>query len=183
MSDIKDNTSLQQGVVVETALPFSFYDAITGETEDNFTNHNQLAFDIVDVFSHADNSEIRDKTNQYKVLEHKLNTILHLLRFLLASQRDVASQYQIRLSALMVEWDNAQFTEKEIKSIKESQKLVFDFYPSNELPWPIKRLGQVIEVNGSMITAQFLPVEPVDDERFAKWVFQLHRRNIHKQKG
>jgi len=183
MSDIKDNTSPQQGVVVETALPFSFHEPIAGETENDFTQHNQLAFDIADVFSHADNSEIRDKANQYKVLEHKLNTVLHLLRFLLANQRDAASQYQIRLSALTVEWDNTQFAEKEIKRIQEAQKLVFEFYPSTELPWSIKRLGQVTEVNGSMITAEFLPVEPVSDERFAKWVFQLHRRSIHKQKG
>ncbi|VAW97481.1 hypothetical protein MNBD_GAMMA23-941 [hydrothermal vent metagenome] len=181
MSDIKNKIDLEQGVEVITSLPFNFHLA-NGAAKNNFSSHNQLAFDIADAFSTASNTESRDTTTQYKALEHKLTTILHLLRFLLASQQVVATEYQIKLSALTVEWDNAGLVENKIDNIKKHQQLVFEFYPSNQLPWPIKRLGQVTEVNGSVINAAFLPLDSTNDERFAKWVFQLHRRSIQQQK-
>ncbi len=182
MSDIKNKTALQQGVVVTTSLPFNFYPASEVEVNNNLSHNNQLAFDIADAFSTTDNMALSDKTNQYKVLEHKLTTVLQLLRFLLASQQGVVKEQQIQLSAFTVQWDNTCFNESEIKNIKKHQELIFEFYPSSQLPWPIKRPAQVTEMNGSMITAEFLPVEAATDERFAKWVFQLHRRSIQQQK-
>ncbi len=182
MSDIENKTDSQQGVVVTTSLPFNFYFASEEEITNNFSSHNQLAFDIADAFSTVSNTELRDTTSQYKALEHKLTTILHLLRFLLTSQQPVAKECQIKLSALTVEWDNTGFVGNEAESIKKHQQLVFEFYPSSELPLPIKRLAQVTEVKGSLVTATFLPLEPLNDERFTKWVFQLHRRSIQQQK-
>lgn len=181
MSDVKNKTAVQQGVVVTTSLAFNFYPASEMEVNNNLSHNNQLAFDIADAFSTTDSTELCDKTNQYKVLEHKLTTILHLLRFLLASQREVAKQHQIQLSAFSVQWDNAEFGNNEIKNIKKNQQLIFEFYPSSQLPWPIKRHGQVTEVKGSVISATFLPVDQANDERFTKWIFQLHRRSIQQQ--
>jgi len=191
MPNINDKVNLQQGVVVETTLPFNVSivsETMVAEIENTISQHNQLAFDIANAFITSDNNEIRDKSSQYKALEYKLTTILHLLRFLLAAQHPVVGEYQIKLSALAVEWDSKVFLDKpfsnsKIANVEKSQKLYFDFYPSSQFPWPIKRIAEVTEVNGSIIKAQFLPVDMVSDEHFSKWVFQLHRRSIQKQKN
>jgi len=186
MSEIKNQVSSSQGVVVDVSLPFKIYTTPSekcGVSAGNFSSHNQLAFDIADVFSLADNHEVRDKTTEHKVLENKLTTILHLLRFLLASQNDVTHRHQIKLSAIGVEWDNAQFADDEIKNIKKAQQFIFEFYPSSQLPWPIKRNVQVTNITGTVIKATFLPIDENGNERFAKWVFQLHRRSLQKRKN
>ncbi len=180
MPDIKDKTSLQHGVVVDTTLPFKVYPLT--DVHNDLSPHNELAFDIIDAFSSVDSSDARDRTGQYKALEHKLTTILHLLRFLLASQQSLPDELPVSLSASTLQWDNSRLTGNVLSDIRASQQLGFDIYPSTELPWPIKRIGEVIEINGSTIMVRFLPLDAINDERFAKWIFQLHRRSVQKQK-
>ena len=194
MSDLKsqskpdsDNNS-PLGIVVELPLKFNFFNC--SDISMDLNAQNKLAFDLADTFTPLDSSITRHVDNhlergvlheqsvQNRLLEKKLSLVLQLLNTLLANLAGATLIHLVKLSATTVEWDNALFQSDSSLSIVKDQNLIFDFYPASELPYPIKRCGVVVDVKGSFITAKFLPLDPHNQERFEKWIFQLHRRNL-----
>ena len=202
MSDVKSQTTLQSksesdnnssmGVVVELPLKFNFHKC--ADIAMDLSAQNKLAFDLADTFNQVDSSAVRhlehplehsthhEHAVQNRLLEKKLNLVMQLLNTLLVNLSGAAVTHSLKLSANTIEWDNAQFQSDASSSIKKDQNLIFDFYPASELPYPIKRCGVVVEVKGSIISAKFYPLNSLNQERFEKWVFQLHRRSLqHKE--
>jgi len=197
MSDIKfnsdtDNTS-SLGIIVE--LPLKFNVQNYSDTSVDLNAQNKLAFDIADTFSHSqlDNSGVRqverkldrsvhdENVIQNRLLEKKLTVVIQLLNTLLANNDTGATLHSLKLGVNSIEWDNAQFQSDALVSISKDQNLLFSLYPASELAYPIKRSGVVVNVEGSVISVKFHPLDSLNQERFEKWIFQLHRRSLqHK---
>lgn len=188
-SESDNNSSM--GIVVEHPLKFNFHQC--ADPGIDLSAQNKLSFDLADTFSQVDSSAVRhlehqlERSTQHehavqnRLLEKKLNLVMQLLNTLLINMSGSAMTHSLKLSANTVEWDNAQFQNEVAFSIEKDQNLLFDFYPASELPYPIKRSGVVVGVNGSIISVKFYPLDALNQERFEKWVFQLHRRSLqHK---
>ena len=185
-----DNVS-SLGIVVELPLKFNFHTCMDPEMD--LSAQNKLAFDIVDTFSYVDSSVAHqaehrsghgvqhDHSVQNRVLEKKLNLVLQLLNTLLVNLGGTAQVHPLKLSAQTIEWDNAQFQSDALLSLEKGQNIILDVYPASELPYPIKRCGVIANITGSIISAEFYPLDTQNQERFEKWIFQLHRRSLqHK---
>lgn len=187
MSNLETDNNSTQGIVVELPLKFNFQTCSDITTD--LSAQNRLAFDIADTFSHVDTSVdkrpdrgIHDKHHaQNRLLEKKLNLVMQLLNTLLVNLNGQAMTHSLKLSANTIQWDNSQDFKAAPVSIKKDQNLIFDFYPASELPYPIKRCGVVVDVNGSTISVKLYPLDSINQERFEKWVFQLHRRSLQKK--
>ena len=177
-----DNNSPQR-IVVDIPLKLNIHDC--SDSSIDLSAQNKLAFDIADTFSHVESSVERgllaENSAQNRLLEKKLNLIIQLLNTLLVNLGDSATVSPIKLSAQTIEWDSSQFQTHEPITFQKDQNLLFDFYPASELPYPIKRCGVVVDVKDSVICAQFYPLDKLNQERFEKWVFQLHRRSVQKK--
>lgn len=187
MSNLEADNNSTQGIVVELPLKFNFQTC--SDITLDLSAQNRLAFDIADTFAHVDTSVdkrpergIHDKhLAQNKLLEKKLNLVMQLLNTLLINLSGQVMTHSLKLSANSIQWDNSQDFNSAPVSIKKDQNLIFDFYPASELPYPIKLCGVVVDVNGSTISANFYPLDSRNQERFEKWVFQLHRRSLQKK--
>lgn len=188
-SDSGNDSPLE--IVVDLPLKFNFHTCLDPAID--LSAQNKLAFDIVDTFSHVDSSVVRqaehrfeqgvqhEQSAQNRVLEKKLNLVMQLLNTLLVNLSGTAQVHPLKLSAQTIEWDNALFQSDASPLLTKDQNLIFDFYPASELPYPIKRCGVITNISGSVISAQFYPLDTQNQERFEKWIFQLHRRSLqHK---
>lgn len=182
----------KQGIVVELPLKFSF--KYCADANIDLSIENKLAFDIADTFSQTENNSERSLERQVdraaqteqaahtRVLEKKLNVVMQLLNSLLANiHGDSLKKYLVKLSANSIEWDLSQFNSEARPVLELKQNVIFDLYPASDLPYPIKRSGVIVDVRGSVISAEFNPLDRVNQERFDKWIFQLHRRLIHSK--
>jgi len=182
----------KQGIVVELPLKFSFKHCADANID--LSTENKLAFDIVDTFSQNENNSERKLERQVdraaqteqaahtRVLEKKLNIVMQLLNSLLANVHgDSLEKYLVKLSANTIEWDLSQFHSDSHPILELNQNVIFDLYPTSDLPYPVKRSGVIVDISGSVISAKFNPLDRVNQERFEKWIFQLHRRLIHSK--
>ena len=107
---------------------------------------------------------------------------MQLLNSLLANINGGSlDKYLVKLSANTIEWDLSQFNSEGLPVLELNQNVIFELYPTSDLPYPIKRSGIVVDITGSVISAEFNPLDRVNQERFEKWIFQLHRRLIHSK--
>ena len=182
----------KQGIVVELPLKFSFKHCADANID--LSIENKLAFDIADTFSQSENNSERKLERQVdraaqteqaahtRVLEKKLNVVMQLLNSLLANVHgDSLEKYLVKLSANTIEWDLSQFHSDSHPILELNQNVIFDLYPTSDLPYPVKRSGVIVDISGSVISAKFNPLDRVNQERFEKWIFQLHRRLIHSK--
>ena len=191
-SDSEHSNLSKQEIVVELPLKFSFKHCADANID--LSTENKLAFDIADTFSQNENNSERrlerqvDKAAQTeqavhtRVLEKKLNIVMQLLNSLLANVHgESLKKYLVKLSANTIEWDLSQFHSDSRPILELNQNVIFDLYPTSDLPYPVKRSGVIVDVSGSVISAKFNPLDRVNQERFDKWIFQLHRRLIHSK--
>lgn len=149
---------------------------------------------------HTERNIQNELAQQNRVLDKKLNIVMQLLNTILVSMNGgEQSQYLLSLSANTIEWDYSQFAiplnsqnnnspnnnyqNNSFRSgtLQTNQNLIFEFFPSNELPYPIKRSGVVTEINESIVKAKFDPLNGQNQEHFEKWIFQLHRRSLQSK--
>lgn len=185
MSNINNLVDSTQGISVTINLPFHF--RTISETDIDLTTQNQMAFDIVEAFEQSDVVSSHEQAAQTRHLENKLNTVLKLLRLLLSCNESVPSDQSLHLSSSIVQWSEVITDKSPANKLKENQDIEVSIYPTNQLPWPIKRLARIIKLNKDKvqaeITAQFYPVDEISNERFEKWIFRLHRQYIRQHKN
>lgn len=174
LSTIENQSYFSNGIVVEVELPVRLISA-DDFSRQNLSRHNQIAFMLNDILSVTPPSESANRPGRdYTQLDMKLNVVIYLLAELLENRSSASAKQKLTISA-----DALSIVPDQILSI--GQQVLVELYLDEQLKWPIKLVGSVVEdatARPQHVTIVFDKHDLGIHECFEKWLFQLHRRDV-----